>query len=266
MRVELTLNGATRLALGRDATQLPQYRCKAMAMPTRTLPQVTSATVRARPSNAGAEALAAINNAPEMQACDEADDGRIPTQPFGTTAVVVSPAAPKASRHGRESGARFRFLVPTLPTSVRQEQQTGALPSQRANSDRGARPDPLETPSRMRLRLLLGASGVAMLGFVLLVWPDDSDAPEQASSARIAPSAVSRVPQGSPQSATVQAHGTPEIRPQPSLQQNTVPSPAANAAAHPASPTSPRTTVSKALPTLKGESVLTSVLAPPPAD
>ena len=252
-----------------------------MAMPTRTFPQVASAAVR---PNAESEALGAIASAPEVQVSDEGDDVRIPTLPFGTKAVAVSPA-PKDLRNGKESGARFRFLLPTLPTSLGDsEQQTAAtLAWQRANSGHAVRPDPLGPPSRIRLPLLLGASGLAILAFLLLLWPDDSGAPKQASPPRMPPAAVPRLQQGSPESATVGTHGepgsriaesptsalahagTPALRPQSSPQQNTMPSPASTAATFPTSPAGPRATVSKAL-TLKGESVLASVLAPPPAD
>jgi len=251
-------------------------------MPTRTFPQVASAAIRRRPSDAESEAFRAISSAPELQAGDEGDEGHIPTLPFGTKAVAVSPPAPKDLRREKESGARFRFLLPTLPTSSRleSEQQFAATrPSWRGP----ARPDPLEPPSRIRLPLLLGASGVAILAFVLLLWPSDSDAPAHASPPRIPATAVPRVQQGSPGSATVGTHsapgtpigespnaalaqaGTPAPRPQSSPHQN-VPSPAPTAATDPGSPTSPRATVTKALTTLKGGSVLASVLAPPPAD
>ncbi|HEX2669523.1 MAG TPA: hypothetical protein VHM25_01560 [Polyangiaceae bacterium] len=215
-----------------------------------------------------------------MQLSDEGDDGHIPTQPFGTKAVVTSQAAPKDSRRGRDSGARFRFLVPTLPTSLSQENEppTAALSWQRAGSPRASTPDRLQPPSRIRLPLLLGAGGVAILALLLLFWPDDALAPARSSPPRSAPSVLQRAPHGTPESVAARTlpiaesptaglarAGTAAV-PQSSSQPKTLPSPEPNAATHPASPTSPRATVSKALPTLKGESVLASVLAPPPAD
>lgn len=257
-----------------------------MTMPTRTFPRAASVALRGRPSSEETGAFRAINRAPETRASDEPGEGRIPTQPFGTRAVVISPAAPLGSRRGRDSGVGFRFLLPTLPTSPRPEskQRTSDLTSQSVHSGSAAPRDPVEPPARILLPILLGASALAILAFLVLLWPDDWRAPERATPPRSPPSAVPSAPQGSPESATAQTHngrgtriaespkvsgaqvGAPAIRPPSSPQPRNGSSPAPSVATHPASQTSPRATVREAQTPLDGERVLASVLAPPPAE
>jgi len=224
---------------------------------------------------------------PGSQAGDDREEGHVPTLPFGTKFAVVSAPTSKGSRVEKESGARFRFLVPTLPTSLKlesEQQRAATLASQHADSGHVARPNALAPRSRIRLPLVLGVTGVAVLAFLLLIWPDNSDAPKQASPADRLPSALSRLPGGHAEPRTVEIQGEPPAQikeprnaasvqagtspplPHASPPANNIPRAAPNPAARSASVPATRATPPKALTTLDGESVLASVLAPPPAD
>jgi hypothetical protein len=247
-------------------------------MPTRTFPRVASALQRQPPD--ADEALTLTESAPDIPPSHDGEDGHIPTLPFGTRAGVLRPAAaPRDSRSGKEPSRRFRFLVPTLPTSLRQagEQQTpGGLQSPTATSSHTPKADELDPPPKSRW-LWLGASVVAMLASLLLLWPGESNVPQGATLPRKPPSLVRRAPESAPvrtetdpstranapQDPALAQGITPALRAKPSPPQSTAPS---HGPTHPPSPTGARPTVSKSLTTLKGESVLASVLAPPPAD
>ena len=202
------------------------------------------------------------------------DDGHIPTLPFGTKGVLNAPPIAREDS-ALESDFRppFRFLVPTLPTSLSHE-QGGAFLLPGAASDQAVAPTRrAERAPRSGSLLWLGAIALGVFAFALLVWPDGSNGSEVAGrpSER---TLAHRTPKNAPKSAALddspravlaQAF-VPATHLQSAPQPAPEPSRVAGPATRSASASSPRLTIPQAPTTLKRKSALASVLAPPPAD
>ncbi len=183
----------------------------------------------------------------------------IPTLPFGTKGVVVNPLPAMAddARGERELGP-FRFVMT-------QEQIAATLLSPRKNPGPAVAPaDRLEKSPRSLLLLCVVAA--ATLAVTLLIWSETSNGPEEVAVRRGPAPAHRRVPQSSPQKAVLAQAMIPAALPERSPPQISAPLRAPSATPHAEALTRTRLSAPKARPTLKRQSVLASVLAPPPAD
>lgn len=183
---------------------------------------------------------------------------RIPTLPFGTKRAVHTP--PPIAEAPRAAGefAPFRFVM-------NQEQIASLLRWPNKSSGPAVAPvDSAEGSRPSRWLLLACVALLAMFAVMLLVWSGTPSSPEEAAVPRGAAPAERRLPHSLPQKAVLAQAMIPTAIPEPA--QSITPSRAPNATPHAEPPTSVRLSAPKARATLKRQSVLASVLAPPPAD
>lgn len=230
-----------------------------------------------------------------VPASGSADPGHIPTKPFGIKRIAGLPPAAGENRASEKAFRPFRFFVPTLPTA--ESQALGATtPVEPVEQPFDAKPpdqhDPTpprnESPGTKNWPLLLSVIVLVVCAFSCVFWLATSELPEQGARPNERAPAVHLARQGPARPAAVGVNNdrepvapaaesmlvapaaTPERAMIPGVgsgstaQESSAPSRAANAKTLRGSSSSPRPTVpASAAP--KKESVLNSVLAPPPA-
>jgi len=229
-----------------------------------------------------------------VPASGSADPGHIPTKPFGIQRSAGPPPAAEENRASEKAFRPFRFIVPTLPTVGSQTLSATAPPVGPAEQPFDAKqPNQLdvaplrnESPGTKNWPLLLSVIVLVVCAFTCVFWLATSELPEEGARPNERAAAVHLARQGSARPAVVDDNrqpvapdaesmraapaATPEGGMMPGVgsgsaaQEISAPSRAVNAKTLRGSSASPRPTDS-ASATPKKESVLNSVLAPPPA-
>jgi hypothetical protein len=230
-----------------------------------------------------------------VSASGSADPGHIPTKPFGIKRIAGLPPAAGENRSEKEFRP-FRFIVPTLPTAGSQALGATTPPvgpheqpfDAKHPHQRDVAPLRNESPGTKNWPLLLSVIVLVVCAFTCVFWLATSELPEEGARPNERAPAVHPARQGSARPAAVAVNNnrqpaapvaesvraapaaTPERAMIPGVgsgstaREVSAPSGAANAKTLRGSSTSPRPTL-PASATPKKESVLNSVLAPPPA-
>lgn len=200
----------------------------------------------------------ATKSAPQLPKSDAGENDHIPTLPFGTRSVVA--AAPRAARDSRVEREPFRFVM-------RQEQiaATLQLPG-RASGPAIAPVDPAKPSLRSRWILPLGALVLAAFACTLLIWPETPNGAQAVTLPRGPAPTVRHAAQVTTQTAAFAQAAVLATRPANPAAPPTLPSRAPDVTSEPQAPPGARLTILKARSMPKRQSVLASVLAPPPAD
>jgi hypothetical protein len=238
----------------------------------------------------------ATNRFFQAPASGSAVSGHIPTKPFGINRIAGLTPAAGDIRASVKPFRAFRFMVPTLPTGGSQALSATTPPAGSveqpfdANHPHPHEPAPLrnESPGTKNWPLLLSVIVLLVCAFTCVFWLATSELPEKGARPNEPAPAAHLAWQGSAQPAAVVVDSNPEpavpatesMRAAPAAtperamipgvgsgsaaQEISAPGRAENAKTLRGSSTSSRPTVPASAPPKK-DSVLNSVLAPPPA-